>query len=89
MNNYGPTIGACWLAFFVIWFALAARTGTGRNSSLEPARGVRVLLAALIAVGIVLGQRLPVLSFGRYTGAVGGAGSCSASWALRLPRGRA
>jgi protein-S-isoprenylcysteine O-methyltransferase Ste14 len=74
VNVYGPIIGACWLAFFVIWFALAARTGTGRSSSLQPAMGVRLLLAALIVGGIMLGARLPALSFGRYAGAVGAAG---------------
>jgi protein-S-isoprenylcysteine O-methyltransferase Ste14 len=74
MNIYGPIIGACWLAFFAIWFALAARTRTGRSSSLEPAMGVRLLLAALIVTGIMLGQRLPVLSLGRYAGAAGAAG---------------
>jgi protein-S-isoprenylcysteine O-methyltransferase Ste14 len=75
MNVYGPIIGTCWIAFFAIWFALAARTGTGRSSSLEPAMGVRLLLAALIVIGIMLGQRLPVLSFGRYAGAAEAVGS--------------
>jgi protein-S-isoprenylcysteine O-methyltransferase Ste14 len=94
MNVYRPIIGACWLAFFAIWLALAARTGTGRSSSVEPSLGVRLLLAALIVTGIMLGQRLPALSFGLYAGAAGAAGSALcivglvfASWA-RVTLGR-
>jgi protein-S-isoprenylcysteine O-methyltransferase Ste14 len=94
LNVYGPIIGACWIAFFVIWLALAARGGTGRSASLQPALGIRLMLAALIIGGIMLGQRLPVLSFGRYAGMVGAAGCalCTAglafaAWA-RLTLGR-
>jgi len=84
MNIYASIIGACWLAFFAIWFALAARTGTGRSSSLAPALGVRLVLAALIVGGIMLGQRLPVLSFGPYTAvaATAGCALCAAGLAF-------
>ncbi len=51
---------------------------------MRPALGVRLLLAALIVTGIILGQRLPAFSFGRYTGVVAAAGCalCAAGLAF-------
>ncbi len=74
MNIYSSIIGTCWLAFVVIWFVLAIGRSSGGRSYSSPAVGIRLLLAALIVIGIMLGQRLPMVSFGRYAGAAGAAG---------------
>ncbi len=94
MTIYRPIIGACWIAFLVIWFALAIRRDTGRSFESSPAIGVRLLLVVLVVLGVMLGQRLPQLSFGRWASALAAmgcalcvAGLVFAAWA-RVALGR-
>jgi protein-S-isoprenylcysteine O-methyltransferase Ste14 len=67
MTTFNTIIGACWIAFFVVWFAFALRRNTGRSSRSPAAIGTRLVLAVALILGALLGQRLPMLAFGRFT----------------------
>ena len=67
MTSYGAIIGACWIAFFAIWFVLAIPGNTGRTTRSPAAIGLRVALGIAIVLGVIFYQRLPVLAFGRVT----------------------
>jgi protein-S-isoprenylcysteine O-methyltransferase Ste14 len=66
MATLNPIIGACWIAFFVIWLAFAIRRNTGRSTRAAGAMGIRLALGVALIAGVLLGQRLDVLAFGRF-----------------------
>jgi protein-S-isoprenylcysteine O-methyltransferase Ste14 len=86
MTAFNMIIGACWIAFFVIWFAFALRRNTGRSSRSPGAMGMRAGLAVALILGVLLGQRLPALAFGRFTSdlATVGCALCAAGLAFAV-----
>ena len=64
MALYAGIVGACWIAFFVVWAIAASIYGasgwrySGRN------RGMRLLMFVALLVAIGAANRLPALSPG-------------------------
>jgi|SRR5882672_4379288 len=71
---YNQIIGACWIAFFALWFVLAVRRNTGRSTQSPGSIWLRLVLVAAALLGGVLISRFPELTFGRYASSIAGAG---------------
>ena len=74
MRIYDQIIGACWLAFIVVWLALSLAGVRGPRRYSPSRSALRLLLAVVLVLALRFGDRVPTLMFGHLTGDVAAAG---------------